>query len=203
LVKSQVDYELFVIHRQSSDLSTIEDLTYTGRIADLNDPESLKKAFEGLDYVMNCGAYYPTIPKPLTAEMKIAEGQAMNFIEAVKDSGITKGLYVGAAIALPKSPDGIGNESLIYESSPPNKVAYVQVKWLMDKLMREAGADGVPVVIGIPAMTFGEYDYGPSTGRLIVNAVNQTLPGYVDGNRNVVYAGDVARGLLMTCLKGG
>ncbi|MDH7444567.1 GDP-mannose 4,6-dehydratase [Aquimarina sp. 2201CG14-23] len=72
----------------------------------------------------------------------------------------------------------------------------------MDKIAREAGKKGVPIVIGIPSMTFGEYDYGPSTGRLITHTVNQTLPGYVNGNRNVIYAGDAARGLLLACLHG-
>lgn len=50
------------------------------------------------------------------------------------------------------------------------------------------------MVIGIPTMTFGEYDYGPTTGRLIVEIANRTLPGYVKGNRIVIYAGDAGRG---------
>lgn len=201
-IMSDQDARLFVIHRKSSDLSNINDLVYESRIADLNEKESLSYAFQGLDYVLNCGAYYPSIPKSLNEEIRIAKTQAENFIDAVSKSGLQKGLYLGAAIAIPQAENGIGDESLVYKDSPKNKAAYVQVKWIMDKLMREAGAGGVPVVIGIPSMTFGEYDFGPSTGRLIVNAVNQTLPGFVAGNRNVVYAGDVAKGLLKACMNG-
>jgi nucleoside-diphosphate-sugar epimerase len=51
-------------------------------------------------------------------------------------------------------------------------------------------------------MTFGEYDYGPTTGRLIVEIANRTLPGYVKGNRNVIYAGDAGRGLVRVCEQG-
>ena len=58
------------------------------------------------------------------------------------------------------------------------------------------------MVIGIPTMTFGEYDYGPTTGRLIVEIANRTLPGYVKGNRNVIYAGDAGRGLARVCEQG-
>ncbi len=195
--------KLVAIHRKTSNLSSIQDLNYESRIADLNNQQSLIQAFKGLDYVLNCGAYYPTAPKALKEEIEIARRQMSNFIDAIKESTIKKALYLGGSIAIPKSkgPD-IANEDQSYQTAPKNKSAYVQVKWLMDKMAREAGKAGVPIVIGIPTMTFGEYDYGPSTGRIITNTINQTLPGFVQGNRNVVYAGDAARGLLLACTKG-
>ena len=194
--------ELYVIHRAKSKLARISDLNYKARVASLNDSESLIYACEGLDYVINCGAYYPIKPEPLKKELKIARRQINHFIKAIKKSGVKKALYVGAAIAIPQASDGIADETLVYDEPPADKAAYIQVKWLMDKLVRDAGQGGVPVVIGIPGMTFGEYDYGPSTGRLIVNAANETLPGYVEGHRNLVYAGDAAKGLLAACLEG-
>ncbi len=201
-IQNDSENELIVIHRSTSNLSSISDLKYESRVADLNDLQSLTKSFEDLDYVLNCGAYYPTIPKPLHEEIEIAQHQMANFIGAVKESKAKKALYLGGSIAIPKSKEGIANEELIYTNSPSNKSAYVQVKWIMDKMAREAGQSGTPIVIGIPSMTFGEYDYGPSTGRIITNTINQTLPGYVNGNRNVIYAGDAARGLLAACLYG-
>ncbi len=195
-------HELVVIHRESSNLANIQDLEFESKIGDLTDRLSLFKAFEGLDYVMNCGAYYPTTPKPINEELDIAENQTANFITAVKNSEVKKGLYLGGAIAIPKSKNGPGDESLTYEDGPSNTSAYAQVKFLMDKRVREAGKNGIPIVVGIPPMTFGEYDYGPTTGRLIVHTLNQTIPGYVGGDRNVVYAGDAGRGMLLACLKG-
>ncbi len=202
LIQKDSENQLIVIHRKTSNLSTIKDLKYESRIADLTDRESLTKSFKGLNYVLNCGAYYPTIPKSLKKELETAKLQMGNFITAIKESNLKKALYLGGSITIPKSKEGIANEESVYATSPTNKSAYVQVKWLMDKMAREAGEAGIPIVIGIPSMTFGEYDYGPSTGRIITNTVNQTLPGFVDGNRNVVYAGDAARGLLLACLHG-
>src|SRR5258707_12425721 len=60
----------------------------------------------------------------------------------------------------------------------------------------------MPVVVGIPSMTFGEYDPGNTTGSFVIEMANRTLPGYVDGNRNVVYAGDAGRGLVRVCEDG-
>ncbi|MCE7990690.1 MAG: NAD-dependent epimerase/dehydratase family protein [Roseivirga sp.] len=195
-------YQIRIIHRASSDLSRIADLTYESRIADLNDRGSLIRAMEGLDMVANCGAYYPTLPKPLSQEIKTARLQMQFFLDAVKEAGIQRALYLGGAIAMPKAKTGMGHEELYYDQAPENPAPYVQVKWLMDKMAREAARDGVPIVIGIPPMTFGEYDYGPTTGRLIVDLANQTLPAYIKGNRNVIYARDAGRGLLLALEKG-
>ncbi len=195
-------YKVTIIHRASSDLSRIADLTYDGRVADLNDRGSLIRAMEGLDMVANCAAYYPTLPKPLSQEIKTARLQMQFFLDSVKEAGIKRALYLGGAIAMPRAKTGPGHEELYYNQPPENPAPYVQVKWLMDKMARDAAAEGLPVVIGIPPMTFGEYDYGPTTGRLIVDLANQTLPAYVKGDRNVVYARDAGRGLLLALEKG-
>lgn len=195
-------YEVMIIHRESSDLSRIKDLKYESRIANLNDRGSLIRAMQGLDMVANCGAYYPTLPKPLSQEIKTARLQMQFFLDAVKEAGIKRALYLGGAIAMPKSKTGVGNENLFYDKAPENPAPYVQVKWLMDKMAREAANNGIPLIIGIPPMTFGEYDYGPTTGRLIVDLANKSLPAYVRGDRNIVYAGDAGRGLLLALEKG-
>lgn len=195
-------HEIVIIHRTSSDLSKIADLKYKGRIADLDDRGALIRASEGLDVLINAAGYYPTIPRPLAQEIKTARNQMQHFLDAVKVAKIKKAMYVGGAIAIPKNKTGLGHEELFYEESPYGTAAYTQVKWLMDKMARDAAKEGIPISIGIPSMTFGEYDYGPTTGRLIVDIANKTLPAYLKGDRNIVYAGDAGRGLLAVAEKG-
>jgi nucleoside-diphosphate-sugar epimerase len=72
----------------------------------------------------------------------------------------------------------------------------------MDKLARERAAAGLPLSIAIPAMCFGEYDRGPTTGRLITDIANHKLSAYMRGNRNVVYTGDAGRGITLTLERG-
>ena len=190
-------HELVVVHRRGSNLDKINDLNFESRIGDLDDKNALKETLVGLDAVMNCGAYYPTVPLSLNKEMDRAKVQMDNFITAGEYNKVGKMLYLGGSIALRKSPNGIGTEELIYTSAPENKTPYVQVKWLMDKMAREAG-----IVVGIPSMTFGEFDWAPSTGTFIVRVANHVMPNYVEGNRNTVYAGDAGRGLLLALEKG-
>ncbi|MDH7444568.1 NAD-dependent epimerase/dehydratase family protein [Aquimarina sp. 2201CG14-23] len=121
VIADNPENQLVVIHRKTSDLTTISDLDFDSRIADLNDVDSLRKSLKGLDYVLNCGAYYPSTPKPLQEEVKKAEHQMNNFVDAVKESGVKKALYLGGAIAIPKSKNRIGDETKIYNTSPTNK----------------------------------------------------------------------------------
>lgn len=196
------NYEVVVIHRPSSNLEQIADLQYEGRIADLNNRGALIRACQGLDVLVNAAAYYPTLPVPLSQEVKTARNQMIHFLDAIKEAEVPKAMYLGGAIAIPKNKAGLGNEELFYDEISPAAAPYIHVKWLMDKMARQAAQDGIPVTIGIPPMTFGEYDYGPTTGRLIVDLANQTLPAYIKGDRNVVYAGDAGRGLLAVAERG-
>jgi dihydroflavonol-4-reductase len=195
-------YEVVIIHRQGSNLDRIKDLQFESRIADLDDRGSMIRALNGLDYIANCAAYYPTVPKPLHQEIKTARLQMQFFLDGVEASGCQKAMYVGGAIAIPKNENGLGKEDLFYPQTPENQNPYLQVKWLMDEMARAGASKGLPVVIGIPTMTFGEYDYGPTTGRLIVDLANEELPAYISGLRNVVAARDAGRGLLLALEKG-
>ena len=196
-------HDLTVIHRRTSKLDKVDDLVFESAIADLDDSSSVRSALEGADAVINCAAYYPTVPRPWRDEVETATGQMKNFYDACADVQIGKVVYLGGAIALPGSPDGTpGHEGLEYSGPPKSTNPYVQVKWAMDSQAKEMAENGLPVTIGIPAMSFGEWDYGPTTGALLSGVANRTIPGYIEGNRNVVYAGDAGRGLALAAESG-
>lgn len=196
-------HELVVVHRETSNLEKIEDLEFASAIADLNDQASLVAALSAVDAVINCAGYYPTVPRPWREEVETATQQMQNFYDACAKSDLQKIVYLGGAIALKNAPDGeMGHADMEYDGEPENKNPYLQVKWAMDCLAKAEAAKGLPVVIGIPSMTIGEHDYGPTTGQLLMEVANGTLPGYISGNRNAIYAGDAGRGLVLACEKG-
>ncbi|AZB42152.1 NAD-dependent epimerase/dehydratase family protein [Bacillus sp. FJAT-42376] len=197
-------HELTVIHRKNSKLSLLNDLSFEAAEADLSDEAALTKAFAGLDAIIHCAAYYPSEPRPLKEDVRLARLQMDTFLSACEAAkGLKKIVYTGGSIALPKALDGShGTEELTYRSAPSIKNAYLHVKYEMDKMARERASENLPIVIGIPVMCFGEYDYGPSTGQLIAEVANETLPAYLEGKRNVVYTGDAGRGLVLAAEKG-
>ncbi|KZZ84781.1 NAD-dependent epimerase/dehydratase family protein [Bacillus sp. SJS] len=197
-------HELRVIHRKNSNLSVLKDLAFESAEADLYDQAAMEKALSGLDAIIHCAAYYPVKPLPLKEDVGLARLQMNTFLSACEaNSQLNKIVYTGGSIALPKNADGApGTETLVYTNPPAQKNAYLQVKYEMDKIARERASAKLPIVIGIPAMCLGEYDYGPSTGQIIVEVANESLPAYLEGNRNVVYAGDAGRGLVLAAEKG-
>lgn len=195
-------HELVVIHRESTDVSRLPDVAKDRRVAALADKPAMVEALQGCDAVINCAAYYPTVPKPWQQEVDHAVAEMRNFYAACAELSLNKIVYLGAAIALPSAEDGYGTAEARYSEPPKNKTPYVQVKWALDELAFEQAAQGLPVVIGIPGMTFGEYDWQPTTGRLVVEVSNGRLSRYVPGRRNVIYAGDVGRGLILAAEKG-
>jgi nucleoside-diphosphate-sugar epimerase len=193
---AELGHELVVLHRQGSNLKRIKDLVFDARVADIDNPGSLAEAFDGLDAVVHSAAYYPTLPRPLSDELDQSRRQMQGFLDAVKHAGLARAVYVGGAIAIPRRADGQpADETGVYSSTPPTGNAYVQCKWLMDKMAREAGQQGLPVSIAIPSMTFGEHDFAPSTGQLVVGIANGSLNKYVAGKRNVIAARDAGLGI--------
>jgi dihydroflavonol-4-reductase len=196
-------HDVVAIARSDSSLRRLSNAALESRLADLNDRESLRRALKNVDAVVNCAGYYPTVPRPWRAEVETATRQMENFYAACAEQPLRKIVYLGGAIALRRHPAGKpGDETLDYPGEPPSTNPYLRVKWALDVQARAKAGQGLPVVIGIPTMTFGEYDYGPTTGRLIVEIANRTLPGYVNGNRNVIYAGDAGHGLVRVCEQG-
>lgn len=199
-------HALVVIHRNNSQLEKLHGLPFTSRIASLEGEAALARALAGVDAVINAGAYYPTVPRAWKKDLKLARTQMGVFLSACKQAHAVRPLrvvYVGAAIALQRGAKGAPVcEANSYSTQPRNKNNFLQVKWAMDNMALQAAAEGLPVVIGIPTMTFGEHDDAKTTGRLMLEIARGTLPGYLQGERNVVYAGDAARGLVLCAEKG-
>ena len=190
-------HELVVLHRAGSDLSRLAELRAESRVIDVADVDSMVAALSGCDALIHAAAYYPTLPRPWREDLELAMRGLDAVLDAAERAGTGRIVYLGAAIALQRRDDGRpADETCDYPAEPGSTNPYVRCKWAMDRRCRERAAAGLPVSIAIPAMTFGEHDHGPSTGQLITRLANGTMPNYVRGNRNVIYAGDAGRGLV-------
>lgn len=197
-------HELRVIHRPGSRLERLVDLKFETARADLAGAVGLAPALAGVAAVIHAAGYYPRSPAPWTEHRDRAATEMRGFLDACRQASLRQIVYVGGSIVLRRPDDGSpAHEEVDYgDQPPPVKNGYVQAKWIMDRLAREAAAEDLPVTIGIPAMTLGELDYGPTTGRIVTEVANGSLPGFVEGKRNVIYAEDAGRGLVGV-LEGG
>jgi dihydroflavonol-4-reductase len=196
-------HEVIATARTLAALEPLRGPQVTARLADLDDRASLSAALAGADAVINAAAYYPTLPRPWRDEVRHALAQMDAFYEACAEHPLRRIVYLGGAIALPRRADGRpADETADHAAEPADKNPYLQVKWALDRQARARAADGLPVVVGIPTMSLGEYDPGRSTGRLVLEMARGTLPGYIEGRRNLVYAGDAGAGLVR-CAEAG
>lgn len=198
------DHELILIHRGGPGAERLLSLGAEQRVADLDQPESWPAALQGVEAVIQCAGFYPRDIRPWQEDVLQATQQMQRFYRACAQAQhLRRIVYLGAAIALPPAPPGqLAHADLRYAGPPANLNPYVQVKWALDELALEQAHQGLPVSIAIPSMTFGEYDYGPSTGQLLVGVARGDLPGYVAGQRNVIAASDAGRGILAVAERG-
>jgi dihydroflavonol-4-reductase len=171
--------------------------------ADLNDREALEAALRGVDAVIHCAGYYPRLYKRTSEELATAKQQMENFCQAVMAVQCKKVVYVSAASILNKAPDGtLAHEDLLYREQPAAANPFRVIKWSMEQIAETYIARGLPMTIAIPSMVFGEYDYGPTAGRLIVQIANGKLTRFVACNRNIIYGPELAEGLIR-CVEAG
>ncbi len=190
-------HALVIVHRPSSRVERLGDLPYSSAVADLTDRRSMAAALDGVDGVINCAAPYPTVPLHWREEVRRSLDVMDAFYDACAEARVQRIVYLGGSIALARRDDGRpATEADVQTTPPADRNPYVQAKWAMDDQAVRRARDGLPVVVGIPSMTFGEYDWGPSTGQLIVGVASGNLTRYVDGRRNAIHAGDAGRGLV-------
>lgn len=196
-------HELILIHRPSSRIQRLAYLGAQNRAAEVLDVKQMTKAMAGVDGVVFCAGYYPTKPRHWQDDVSSALNQTNHFYAACLAANVSRIVYVGAAIALPKHPQGKpGHEGLFYEEMPAWRNPYLLCKWALDEQARDQARNGLPVMIGIPGMSLGELDVGPSTGRLVTAIACGEMTRYVPGARNVIDAAEAGRGLLRVLEKG-
>lgn len=192
-------HQLVLVHRLSS---RIERLAYLGaecRSAEVFDQPAMTRALRGVDGVIFCAGYYPQRPRHWQDEVASALDQTQRFYNACQAAQVTRIVYVGSAIALPRHPQRLpGHEGLFYDEMPRSRNAYLLSKWALDQQAREQARAGLPVIVGIPGLCLGELDTDPSSGRLITAIDSGEMRGYIPGERNLIDASEAGRGLLLT-----
>lgn len=196
-------HELVLIHRPESRVGRLNYLEPECHAVERLDYVGLRRALKDIDAVVRCDDPFPQKPRRWQEEVASALDEANHFYAACLAAHVPRILYVGSSIALPRHPEGLpGHEGLFYEGMPRWRNPFLLTRWALDEQAREQARSGLPVIIGIPGMSLGEMDFGPSTGRLITAIGSGQMTHYVAGRRNLIDAADAGRGLLLTLEKG-
>src|SRR5437588_2720266 len=194
--------DLRFLVRPSSRMENIACLNSERVTGDLRDPDSLKKAMQGCEFVFHVAADYRLwVRDPEQMYRSNVEGTRA-IIRAAQESGVRRVIYTSSVATMGFTTTG----HIASETSPVSIKEmvghYKRSKFMAEQIAIEAGKNGVNVVVVNPTTPVGEQDIKPTpTGRIIVDFLKRNFPAYVDTGLNVVDVKEVARGHLLAMEK--
>ena len=194
--------ELRLLVRPTSRLDNIADLRAETATGDLRNPESLKKAMIGCEFVFHVAADYRLwVRDPDQMYRSNVEGTKA-IIQAAQESGVRRVIYTSSVATM-----GFTREGHIAGEDSPVSIKemvghYKRSKFMAEQLALEAGNNGANVVVVNPTTPIGEYDIKPTpTGRIVVDFLKRKFPAYVDTGLNLADVKEVARGHILAMEK--
>src|ERR1051326_4585121 len=195
--------DLRLLARTTSRMENIAELRADVAYGDLREPESLKKAMQGCEFVFHVAADYRLWVRDPQEMYKANVEGTRAIIDAARESGVRRGIYTSSVATM-----GFTREGHIATEESPVSIKdmvghYKRSKFMAEAIALEAGRKGANVVVVNPTTPIGEYDIKPTpTGRIVVDFLKRKFPAYVDTGLNLVDATQCARGHIAVLEKG-
>ena len=195
--------EVRALLRSQSQVRTLEGVSVQRVTGDLNDPESLTRACDGVQVVYQAAAYYPPQTIPVGLATSHALSQTKNLLDAVRQASVDR-LVFGSSfttIGFPREPNRLADETCPFATAYRDN-PYLMAKAAMEEAVLSAAKAGIPAVVVNPGNFFGPYDSRPSSGTLILMIAKRQMLGYIQGPVNVIDVRDVAEGMIRAAARG-
>ncbi len=194
--------DLRLLVRSTSRTDNISDLPAEVTVGDLRQPESLKAAMNGCDFVFHVAADYRLwVRNPEEMYQANVEGTRA-IIQAAQESGVRRVIYCSSVATMGFKQTG----EIVNEETPVSLADmvghYKRSKFMAEQIALEAGRKGANVVVVNPTTPIGEFDIKPTpTGRIVVDFLKKNFPAYVDTGLNLADVKEVARGHVLAMEK--
>jgi dihydroflavonol-4-reductase len=174
---------------------------------DMQDVAGFAPKLAGTDVLFHTAAYfreYYTVGDHWKLLEAINVRGTVELLEAAERHGVKKAIYVSSAGVIGTKPNGApGDETNILA---PQKVENL---YFRSKVLAEHAVDDflkrstLPVVLILPGWMFGPGDAAPtSAGQIVLDFLNQKLPGIVPGGGAPVDVRDVAQAMIVAVDRG-
>lgn len=199
LVKQLTDQNLLVraLGRSSSKIPALlqNNTLVTWHIADINEPENLADAFEGVTKVYHCAATVSFDPKDKAKLLKINIEGTANIVNLCLENNIRL-LHVSsiAALGFPKKDELISEKH--FWDYDPKAHNYAISKYQGEMEVWRGIAEGLDAVIVNPAVIIGK-NAGFTGSGAIFKLVKEGLKFYTDGATGIVDVEDVAKCMIL------
>jgi|GEM_PF-28136 len=200
----QDGYEVHGLIYPNSNRAVLEGLDITIAEGDLCTELPLDTWLKDCSFIIHVAASTSIWPRRNRKIWEVNYDATVKLADAAVRQGVERFVHIGTANSFDrgtKAKPGDEKES-----------KYLARKWGMDymdskqaiqaELVRRHKEESFPVVVVNPTFMIGPYDSGPTSGRLILNALEGNVPGSSSGGRSFVYTGDVARATVNALHKG-
>lgn len=192
-------HEVRVLVRENSNLKNINNFPVEVFEGDLRNRMSLERALADCQNLFHVAADYRLwVPDPDTMHAINVEG-TRSLITAASDAGLEHIVYTSSVATLGLTADGTpANEET--PSSLESVVGnYKRSKFLAEQVVKQLTQElSLPLVIVNPSTPIGPGDVRPTpTGRLVVDALTERMPAYVNTGLNIAHVDDIAFGHLL------
>lgn len=183
------------LRRHPDAVGAIGDLEIEWVSGDLSDLASLVTAMRGCPLVFHAAGYYPRRASNIQETVRHGVIQMRNVLQAAATAGVKRLVYTSAltTVGPPSDLGRLAGEDDLYT---PGSVSlpYFEVKWAMEMEALRAAIQGLPIIVVLPTVVFGPGDVKPTSGKVLLSAAKGRIPGYIEGEINVVDGRDVAAG---------
>jgi len=179
------------------DTRALEGLDAERIQADLTDPDSLCRAFQGVDIVFHLAAFIGLDRRHIDGMRRVNIEGTGNVIRACRNCSVRRLVHCSSIEAL----SDLGSRKPTDESNPlagpEETTAYGRTKAESELLVLKAVEDGLDAVILSPTAIVGPHDFKPSfLGRALLDLYHNRLPVLIRGGFNWVDVRDVAEAAL-------
>lgn len=188
-------YRLRCLVRSMPRAAALQELGAELVVGDTADPSALTAGMQGATLAYHVAAMYDIGNVDAAALQRTNVGGTAAFLQAMRDAGVAKGVYVSSIVALGPVDAGEGDENSRWDGPYPTH--YHRTKTEAHRLALGAQRDGLPLVIACPAYVYGPGDEGPA-GHFLEDILRHRLPGLPTRPTvfSYVYVDDVVSGLV-------
>jgi dihydroflavonol-4-reductase len=186
-----------VLHRKSSNLEELKDLSFVSKIGDVTDRESVIQACLDVDTVFHLAGVigYSRAMRRAMDEVNVKGTQ--NVVEACQTGRKPKLVYMSSVVAVGAS----FTPNALNENSPYNihhlNLGYFETKKEAEDFVKSQTRRGrIESVILNPSTIYGAGDAKKSSRKTQMKVAQGKLPFYTSGGVSVVHEGDVVEAVL-------
>jgi dihydroflavonol-4-reductase len=185
--------EVVGLRRSTSPAVALEGLALTPVTGDILDPDSLRPAMKGVDWVFHAAAIADDWHYPAETIYRVNVEGTRNVVRAAREAGVTRFVYTSsvAALGTPGPDQPLLDETSTYNLDPRDW-PYGHSKALAEGVVREEAGGAMQAVTLLPSAIMGPCDWKFISGELIVRALKRQIFPFPEGGLNFVDMRDCA-----------